>query len=223
MKKLIPLLLLFAVTCTGCQWALLTGALMINGRDEPPQFDILLKGDKRVAVVPRTMSSNGFELQNSPLEIARLVNHLLDTKVTNKKLRVVEQSKVEKWLDNCDNNFDTFAEVGRDKSINADIVIGFTIVGFQIRDPQNPYMVQGKCQVQVEAVEVATGRILASETLRVIYPPSTPLHATNPNMEPQLRREFVGVIAEHIAALFHPHVPYELQRIDADSINLHRL
>jgi len=147
---------------------------------------------------------------------------ILETKTKNKKLRVVEQSKVEKWLDNCNNNFDSFVEVGNDRSINADVVIGFTIVGFQIRDPQNPYMAQGKCQIQVEAVEVASGKVLSSDTLELIYPPSTPIDITDPNKASRLRSEFVTVIARNIGALFHPHVPHEIRAIDADSINLHR-
>ena len=223
MKKLIPLMLLFSLVLTGCQGLLLTSMMLVKGRDEPPKHDILLKGEKRVAVVPRALSSNAFELQNAPQQIARQVRELLDTKVTNKKLQVVEQEKVEKWLDNCNNNFDTFGEVGKDKSINADIVIGFTIVGFQIRDPQNPYLLQGKCQVQVEAVEVSSGRILSSDTLMIAYPPNVPMHASSPGIEPQLRREFLTVIARHIGALFHPHIPHEIQPIDADTINLHRL
>ena|GEM_PF-1772646 len=225
------LLLLLVLTLTGCQAALLTGSLVLVGREVRPKHDILLKGEKRVAIVPRAFSSNAFELQNAPQEIARQVNHLLEENIRkpvrvnhrNKKLIIVEQSRVEKWLDNCNNNFDSFVEVGKDRSINADIVVGITVVGFQIRDPRDPYLVQGRCHVQVEVLEVESGKVLVSEPLMLVYPPSTPIHATNPAMEPNLRREFVGVIARHIAALFHYHIPHDVQQIDADSINLHRL
>ena len=231
LKNATLLLLLFVLTLTGCHNVLMTGAMIFRGREQQPKYDILLKGEKTVAVVPRAVSSNAFELQNAPQEIARQVHYLLEENILNtvrpnhrnKKLTLVEQAKVEKWLDNCNNNFDSFAEVGRDRSIKADIVVGFTIVGFQIRDPRDPYMVQGKCHVEVEAVDAATGKVLASETLIIVYPPSSPMHAANPALEPRLRREFVGVIAQHIAALFHWHIPHELQGIDADSINLHRL
>ena len=222
MKKPIPLLLLITLilTLAGCPSAILTPLVLLRGTDVQPKFDILLKGDIRVAVVPRATAFNAFELQNAPNEIARHVNHLLDTKTKNKRLRVVEQSRVEAWLDNVNNDFDTFVELG--KAVNADIVIGFNIVRFQIRDPQNPYLIQGRCLVQVEAFDVATGRIMASETISLVNPPNVPLHATDPSIEPRFRQRFVEVIAEHIASLFHPHNPHLIRQIDADSINLHR-
>ena len=217
MKKLAPLLLLLGFTAVGCQSGLFTLLYVLNGRDEPPKYDILLKGEKRVAVVPRSVYSNSFELQNAPREIARHVNVLLDENVKNKKLRVVEQLKVETWLDHVHNDFDTFLEVGRDKSINADIVIGFNILEFRIRDPMNSSLIQGKCVVEVRAVECETGKILASETLTIVDPPSIPL-PNNPRLEPQFRAQFIQVVAQQIAALFHHHDPNRLRRIDADNL-----
>ena len=222
------LLLLLVLTFAGCQAVAFTGAYLLKGTDVKPKYDILLKEEKRVAVVPRAAYSNSYELQNVPQEIARYVNILLDENIRNnsrmnqrnKKLTIVEQSKVEAWLDNCNNDFDTFTEVGKDKSINADIVIGFDVVGFQIRDPQNAYLVQGKCQVQVKAIECATGKVLASGMLMIVDPPSMPISG-GPHVEAQFRPRFVQVVAQRIAALFHYHDPQKLQRMDADSIGMH--
>jgi len=231
MKKLFPLFLLLALLLAGCQSALFTGAAIFVGTHTKPNHDILLKGEKRVAIVPRSMFSNAYELQNAPREIARHVNNLLDDNIRhndrpnyrNKKLTIIEQSKVETWLDNCDNDFESFAEVGRDKSINADIVIGFDIIGIQVRDPQNPYLIQGKCQVQVKAIEVATGKVLASDTLMVIDPPNMPLDASSrPGLEQQFRAQFAHIVAQRIAALFHYYDKNKLQRIDADNLEMHR-
>ena len=217
MKKLAPLLLLLGLTAVGCQSGLFTLLYVLNGSDVAPKYDILLKGEKRVAVVPRSVYSNSFELQNAPREIARHVNVLLDENVKNKKLRVVEQPKVETWLENVNNDFDTFLEVGRDKSINADIVIGFDIIEFRIRDPLNASLIQGKCIVEVRAIDCETGKILASETLTIVDPPSIPL-PNNPRLEPQFRAQFIAVVAQQIAALFHHHDPQRLRRIDADNL-----
>jgi len=230
MKKTIPLLLLFALTFAGCQGVAFTTAYLLKGTDVKPKYDILLKEEKRVAIVPRSVYSNAYELQNVPQEIARNVNNLLDDNIRhharmnyrNKKLTVVEQSKVEAWLDSYNNDFDSFAEVGKDKSINADIVIGFDVIGFQIRDPQNAYLVQGKCQVQVKAIDCATGKILASETLTIVDPPSMPISG-GPHVEALFRPQFVQVVAQKIAALFHYHDPNKLMRMDADNIEMHRL
>jgi len=222
MRHTTYLFLLLILTLTGCQSVLLTALVLFKGTDVEPKYDILLTGEKRVAVVPRSVYFNSFEVQNAPQEIARQVNSLLDNNVKNKKLKVVEQSKVEAWLDNCNNDFDTFAAVGQDKSIKADIVIGFDIISFQIRDPQNPYLVQGKCQVEVKAVDCETGKVLASETLSIIDPPSTPISG-GPQVEAQFRPQFIQVIAQQIAALFHHHDQHKINRIDADNLEMHRL
>jgi hypothetical protein len=229
-NRLTPLLLLFALTLTGCHALFFTIAAITKGTDSPPKHDILLKGEKRVAVVPRSMYSNAYELQNAPQEIARHVNVLLDENIRhnnrpnyrNNKLHVIDQSKVETWLDNRNNDFDSFVEAGKDKNINADIVIGFDIVGIQIRDPQNVYLIQGKCKVQVKAIECATGKVLATETLTIIDPPSSPING-GPQVEPAFRAQFMQVIAQQIAALFHHHDPHKLRRIDADNLEMHRL
>lgn len=214
--------MLLGLTTIGCQSALFTFAYLLKGRDEPPKYDILSKGDIRVAVVPRSSYSNIYELQNAPQEIARQVSLLLEANVKNKKLRVVEQSKIETWLSNRNNNFDTFAEVGKDASIKADIVIGFDIISFQTRDPRDPYLLQGKCQVHVQAIECATGKVLASENLPIIDPPSMPVAVSNPRSEAQFRMQFIGVVSQKIAALFHHHDPHQIRRIDADNLEMHR-
>jgi len=226
MKRITLLLLLLTLVFTGCPSALFTALYVLGKKDEPPRYDILSgKEEKRIAVVPRAVFANSYELQNAPQEIARHVNNILvdPSKTKNKKLKVVEQSKVEKWLDDCNNDFDTFLEVGRDKSIKADIVIGFDVVGFQIRDPRNAYLLQGKCEVQVTAVDCATGKILAKETLSIVEPPNMPLPINDPRDEPMFRQEFVEVIAQQIAALFHHHDREKLKRIDADNVSRQRL
>jgi hypothetical protein len=230
MKKLIPLFLLLLLVTIGCQSALFTAKYLWQGPYVPPKHNILLKGENRVAIVPRAVFSNAFELQNAPREIARQVSRLLEENIhnhekrqyRNRKLVIVEQSRVETWLDNCYNDFDSFVEAGRDPAINADIVIAIDIIGFQIRDPRNAHLIQGRCQVQVQAIEVATGKILASEMLMIADPPSSQMPG-GPHREPQFRTQFVQVVAQQIAALFHHYNPNKVRRIDADNIEMHRL
>jgi hypothetical protein len=223
MKNTIYLFLLLTLTLTGCQLIMGT-ILLVRGTDEAPKYDFLRKGEKRVVIVPRSVYSHSLEVQNAPREIARHINDLLDDpqNTKNKKLRVVEQMKVEAWLDRVHNDFDTFLEVGRDPSIQADIVIGFDIIEFRIRDPLNSSLIQGKCVVEVRAFDCATGKPLASETLTIIDPPNVPLQG-NPRMETQFRAQFISVIAQQIAALFHHHNPNRIQRIDADNLEMHRI
>ena len=224
------LLLLLVLIVVGCQGVALTGLVLLKGTEVPPKFDMLLKGEKRVAVVPRSVYSNAYELQNAPREMARQVSGLLEENIRhaarlnhkNTKLHVIDQSKVEAWLDQCNNDFDSFSEVGRDKSIKADIIIGIEVVGFQIRDPRNASLIQGRCHVQVQAIDCATGKIQASETLMIVDPPNMPL-ANNPQLEPQFRRQFIHVVSKNIAALFHYHDKNMMDRMDADNLEMHRI
>ena len=228
MKKTYLQFLLLILAVAGCQGAALTGLVLFKGIEVPPKHDMLLKGETQVAVVPRAVYSNAYELQNAPREMARQVSVLLDENIRhairlnhkNKKLHVVDQSKVEAWLDQRLNDFDTFAEVGRDKSIKADIVIGIDIVGFRIRDPRNASLLQGRCDVQVQVIDCATGKILATETLAIVDPPSMPI-PNNPGLEPQFRRQFIQVVSKRIAALFHYHDKHKMQRMDADNLENH--
>ncbi|MDR0336330.1 MAG: hypothetical protein LBI18_04495 [Planctomycetaceae bacterium] len=219
---LLGLLICFTLVLAGCQQALLTALVLVNGTDVKPKYDTLLKGEKRVVVVCRSLASNSYDVQNVSREISRQVSKLLDLHVRNKKLKVVEPVKVETWLDNCNNDFDNFLEIGRDQTINADIVIGLELRGFQLRDPHSPYLVQGKCQVHIKAIDCSNGEVLVSETMSIVDPPNSPLSG-GPGMEAEFRPRFVQVVAEQIAILFHHHDPHKSKRIDADNLDMHRL
>jgi len=229
MNKSIYIILLLTLTLTGCQGLMFTTTALVVGTDTKPNRTFLLKGEHQVAVVPRSTYSNSSDLQNAPREIARLVNNQLDEKIRrnerlnyrNKKLTLVDQKKVEAWLDDRNNDFDSFVEVGKDKTIKADIVIGIDIIWFQIRDSRNPSLIQGNCQVQVQAVEVATGKVLSTDTITVTDPLNAPISGGT-NLEAQFRPQFVRVVAERIAALYHYYDKQKLDRMDADSIGMHR-
>jgi hypothetical protein len=56
----------------------------------------------------------------------------------------------------------------------------------------------------------------------IVDPPNMPLSG-GPNLEAKFRPQFIQVVAEQIAALFHPHDPQKLHRIDADNLEMHRI
>lgn len=208
---------------SGCQSGLFTILYLIKGNDVKPKHEILLKGDKRVAVVCRSMATNHYDVQNAPREIARKVSELLDQNVQNRKLQVVDSGKIETWLDDCNNDFDSFVEVGRDKNIDADIVIGIEMLGFQLRDPKSHHLLQGKCQVQVRAYDCKTREVLVSEMLTIVDPPNVPISAGSAGIELAFRPQFINVVAQQIAILFHHHDPHKSRRIDADNLEMHSM
>lgn len=216
-------LLTLIVLVAGCQNALLTAIVLLKGTDVDPKYDILKKGKKRVAVVCRSMASNQYEIQNAPREIARELSRLIDENCQNKKLEVVDSGKIDAWLDDCNNDFDTFLEIGRDKKINADIVIGVEILGFQIRDPRSHYQVQGRCQAQVRVYDCETGETPITENLTIVDPPDGPIPAGGAGVANAFRPAFIKVVAQQVGILFYPHDPHKSRRITADSLEMHRL
>lgn len=219
---LVGILSLLVFCVPGCQSALFTAVYLIKGTDVKPKHEILCKGEMRVAVAARSLASNQYEIQNAPRQISRQVAHLINVNVQNKKLRVVDPSKIDAWLDDCNNDFDSFVEIGRAKKIDADIIIGIEIMGFQIRDPHSPYLVQGRCQAQVQAIDCKTGEVVANETLTIVDPPNMPIPSAGPGMEAAFRPQFIQVVAEQIAVLFHHHDPHKARRIDSDNLEMHR-
>lgn len=217
------LLFLAILAAPGCQSALLTAIVLIKGTDVKPKHEILLKGEKRVAVVCRSMVSNQYEIQNAPREIARQLGYVLDKNCRNRKLQIVDAEKIEAWLDDCNNDFDTFLEVGRAKKIDADIVIGIDIMGFQLRDPRSHYQIQGKCQAQIRAYDCKTGEILARESVMITDPPDGPIPAGNAGVEAAFRPAFIQVVAQQIGNLFSYHDPHKARRMQSDTLDMHRL
>ncbi len=207
------------VSTGGCQ-ALLTAMIMIKGTDTEPKFDILLHDKKKVVVVCQSLARDQYRNEAVPRDIARQVTDLLDANVKNNKLELVPCSNVEVWIDNCDNRFDSFREVGKAKGIEADIVIGIEIQDFRVTDPRSPTLLQGKANILVKAINCEDGKILAREQMRIVDPPNMPLSSSYVN-EHVFRASFVTVVSQQIACLFHPYDAKRLNRMDADSLGMH--
>ena len=216
-----PLFLILLLLC-GCQSGLFTIIYLFKGKDEAPPYTFLVKGEQKVAVVCRSMVANQLAAQNAPRDIARQVGDIIHTKTKNKKLKVVESTRIDAWLDNCDNVFDDFLEVGRAKSIAADYVIGIELIGFQLRDSHSPHLLQGKAYLQVRAIDCESGEVVANRPINVVYPPNVPMTA-GPGVDQAFRAQFIRVISEQIAILFIHHDPNKTKPIDADTLELHRL
>lgn len=192
---------------------------MVKGTDEPPKFDILLHDPVKVVVVCQSLAKDQYRNETVPREIARQVTDLLDRNIKNKKMTLVPCDTVEGWLDDCGNRFDSFQEVGKAKGIEADIVIGIEIMEFRITEPQSPMLFRGNTFLMVKAVDCKTGKVLCKEQMRVVDPPNMPV-AAGPVGEHAFRANFVTVVSERIACLFHPYDKNKINRMDAHSIDM---
>lgn len=208
------------VMTTGCTGLLTTAAIMIKGTDTEPKYDILLKDPVKVAVVCYSVSPDQYRNETVPREIAREVTDLLDLNIRNKRLTLVEPSKIEKWLDESDNQLGSLEEIGKAKGIEADIVIGVELQDFRIHEPQSHLMFKGQAHLQVRAIDCKIGKTVAKETLRVIDPPNTPIPAGRVT-DNVFRAQFVKVVSQQVACLFHPYDAKKLNRMDCDSLYMY--
>jgi ABC-type uncharacterized transport system auxiliary subunit len=199
-------LLVAALTSTaGCQSALFTLAYLIKGNDIPPECDILK--EKKVVVVCRPVVALQYRNARVDRDLAERVSSLLKTNV--KKIKMVEQRKVAKWLD--ENSWDEFLEVGQ--KMEADYVIGIDLVQFDLQQGQTLY--QGRATTEVKVIECKTGKVAYEKSLpQVVYPPNRMI-PTSDKQENDFRKEFVGVLADRIGWNFYAHDRYDDFAADA--------
>jgi len=207
------------VSCASCQSGLFTLAYLIKGQNVDPEYKILLKGNKRVVVVCRSLAANQFQGETVPRDLTRKVSQNLreNLKKKNKKLEVVDYRKVEKWLDDSSQVFEEFTEIGA--ALKADIVIGIELQSFQVQE--NPSTMQGKARLTVKTYDMETGDLIAQKMMTIVDPPHVPISISDRSSLPQFQLHFVDLISRQVAALYHPHDPKKIYRIDSDSLGFH--
>jgi hypothetical protein len=52
---------------------------------------------------------------------------------------------------------------------------------------------------------------------------NTRLASLSRDARPRFRPQFISVVAQQIAVLFHHHNPHKTQRMDVDNLEMHRL
>ena len=219
-KKLLLIAVAFVlVSCASCQGLLFTAAYLIKGQNVDPKYDYLLKGKKRVVVVCRSLAMNQFQSETVPRDLTRKVSQNLSNnlKKKNKNLEVVDYRKVEKWLDDSSNMFEEFTEIGA--AFKADYVIGIELQSFQIQE--NPSTMQGKALWTVKTYDMNRHELVAEEIMNLVDPPQVPISIRDRSSLPRFQLLFVDLISRRIAALYHPHDPNKLERLDADFLEFH--
>ncbi len=187
---------------SGCSNLLLLPLYILRGTDVPADYDGLK--DKKVAVVCRpavTLSMGGHI--GAARDLARQVNRRLAKKVP--KIQIVDQQKVEEWVDEMPGGDFEYTELGRDLGVEKVVVIELDSFSLD----QSTILYQGKASVQFTVYDVADGGKIAFEKpmLQTLYPPNSGVDkSAKPEVE--FRREFIGVLADQIGRHFYAHDPY---------------
>jgi len=176
--------------------------------DVKPEYDGFK--DKKVAVVARPVVALTYRDAHVDKELARRIQLILTNRV--RKAQWIDQQKVEKWLD--EHEWETFPEVG--KGVGADLVIGVEIEDFSLYKGQTVY--QGTATLRVAVYDCATNQKVYEKSLSNInYPPNSVV-PTSEVPESVFRREFLSVLAEAVARLFHSYDPHEFWALDTRTL-----
>lgn len=204
----LPLLLTVAMvslSMSGCTGALLTAMYLIRGNDLPAEFKGLK--DKKVAVVCRPLVGLSYREAGVAQDIAAQVNQNLRANLRN--VTLIEQRKIAEWTD--ENTWDEYPEIG--KALGADLVIGIDLEEFNLYKGQTVY--EGRANVLLRVYDCKTSEVVFEKHMPpVVYPPNSPKPVSE-QPEGAFTREYVGVVAEHIARYFYPHDPYSGFAVDA--------
>ncbi len=184
----------------GCTAALST-AMYLMGANE---IDAQYKGfrEKKIAVVCRPVASVAFRDPGAAHDLAREVNRLLGQNVS--KIEMIDQQKVAAWVDEHYDGDYTFTEAG--EAFGADMVLGIELQEFSLYMGQTLY--QGKANARFVVYDMQEGGRVAfeRELPQIAWPPNGGIE-TSSRQESQFRRQFIGVVADHIGRHFYRHDP----------------
>ncbi len=159
--------------------------------------------EKRVAVLCVSHSSL-FGPSSAATEIATRIHARLAKNVP--KISLVDQQAIDDWIDR--NGWDEvdYRQVGA--GVDAQMVVGIDILSFSIHEGTTLY--KGRCDVEVTVFNMdADGKSVFNEVLpQIQFPIIAGQHITD-TTESAFRKQFIGVVAEHIARNF-----YDYDRVD---------
>jgi hypothetical protein len=201
------LLLAGALTASsGCS-AISTVSYWLYGNTNPAKFNGL--EGKRVAVV--CLDADSLKGPGSEADrIARGVATTLGYNVADIKL--VRPSEIADWLDNHDQDFTDYKDIGR--GVKADMVVGIDLESFSIHEGQT--LLKGRASVATRVYDMQRGGevVYESPSHEIAWPENGARHVTE--NEANFRTVFIHTLAQRIARDFYPYDKIEDFGSDAD-------
>jgi hypothetical protein len=194
-------LVVFGLLCMamvgGCNMLAALGYIAHEDADEPEFTELI---GKRVAIVCRPVENLRYADASAAPDLASAVGALLKEKV--KKCQVISSSDVAEWAD--EHNWNEYAEVG--KALKADMVVGIDLEQFSLNEGQTLY--QGRSSVHIFVYDMKKGgrQVWDKKPVPTVYPPNSAVAMTD-RSESEFRRQYMAVLAEHIARHFYAHDP----------------
>jgi hypothetical protein len=180
----------------GCNMLAALGYVAHEDADEA-EFAQLV--GKRIAVVCRPVEQLQYSDSSAAPDLANTVADLLKKNV--KKCQLISSSDVAEWADM--HNWNEYAQVG--KALKADMVVGIDLEQFSLNEGQTLYKGRGEVHIWVYDMKNGGSRVW-DKKVRTVYPPNSAVAASE-RSEADFRRQYIAVLAEHIARNFYAHDP----------------
>lgn len=204
-------LLLLACTSTGCVGVAAQLLYVIKGDKVPAEFQGL--EGKRVAVVCLSNTS-GFDPTSASSALAQYIEANLRKNV--KKINVIRQQEVAKWVDNNDWDRLDYRDIGR--GVRADMVIAIDLEGFRIHEDATLYKGRTNWTATVYDMSKSGEAVFRRNERNFQFPVNGGQHVSE-TTEDAFQRKFLLIVAEDIARHFYA---YEFKEEFArDAISVH--
>jgi hypothetical protein len=156
--------------------------------------------ERRVAIVCRSSYSLLYSDPEVTADLSMRMAQLLREK--GRKITVIPHEEVANWIDEQEDNWQDFKEVGN--GVGADVVVGIELSKFSLYRGQTLY--QGNADVKMTVYDLKDeGQIVYQpEIPPIVYPPTAPVDSS---VKPKhaFRRQFIGVVAQQLAEHFYSH------------------
>ena len=191
----------FAVVSTvilsqaGCAIPFAANLLHAVGADlVPAEYEGL--EEKTVAIITATDGS-----QYSQDVVAREMNRMIGAIVSKEieKMTLVRQDQIDQWRDVHGWDENDFAEIGR--GVSADKVIAIEISDLRLQEGATLF--RGRCEAQVQVIDVATGEVEFTRRLDDYTYPKLAGQDITETTESRFRKLYLSMLSKEIARSFH--------------------
>ncbi len=192
---------LLAAASGGCNVLAAIGYFTHQDNQPAECSEVKLKG-QRVAIVCRPVLQLQYADSAAAPALAAAVGQLLSKNV--KGIKIVSPSEVAEWADGHD--WKNYPEIGR--AVKADVVIGVDLEDFNLYKGQTLY--QGSSDVHIWVYDMHNGghRAWDKKVPPIIFPANSEIPTTEKS-ESEFRRQYLGVLAQHVARHFYSFDPME--------------
>ena len=165
----------------------------IQGNNRPAEFDGLV--EKRVALV--CASDGGVGVDATSAMLTSYIHSALKSNV--KKIDLVSQSEVERWLESHSDAGGDYELLGQ--GVGADLVVAVEVTNLRLRNGATLY--RGESDIDVTVIDAANGHSLYRKHIPEFTFPKLGGPTTTDITESKFRAGYLTIVARTVSGLFY--------------------